>query len=337
MNGNGTVIWGAGGGQPFARALHQSMRSLKGSEAVALNDIVDGLFPVGETKFQTEQSVWGKSVVIVQDVANVYAPGSLNDKLMAAYLMTDAAKRSGAEAIHVVLPYLPYGRQDKPDRKHNEPASGALVAQMFDGLAGSSTPVYVHTVDLHSEQGETLFRNAHLINYQTAGVIGNFAAKELGTENLVLGATDTAGSKRNRPLAEVLRVRLVGAVKDRDPVTNEILAHYLQGNVNGKRVLIHDDMIDTGGTMLETVDLMRREGAAEIAVSTSHLLFTKDAEAIFAHYLRDGRIKRIIATNSVYKDDAFKARNPQITFLPVEMLIGKNILNITEGNPVEYM
>src|SRR3989338_7476171 len=134
MNNNGAVVWGAAGGMPFARKLHAQLVGSQGS-AATLSEIVNGFFPVGETNFQTDASVRGKNVVIVQDVANVYAPGSLNDKLFAAVLMADAAKRSGAASLHVVLPYLPYSRQDKPDKKHHEPASAAVVADMFDSIA----------------------------------------------------------------------------------------------------------------------------------------------------------------------------------------------------------
>ena len=332
---NGTVIWGASGGVPFAKRLHANLAGTEGN-SVILSDIVNGFFPVGETNFQTNGSVRGKNVIIVQDVANAYAPGSLNDKLMATFLMADAAKRSGATSLHVVLPYLPYTRQDRPNKKHHEPASAAVVADMFDSIARSSMQVYVHTIDLHSQPVETLYRDARLMNYQTSGVIAEFVKKNLCEENLVVGSTDTAGSVRNKPLAEALNSKLVGAVKIKDPVTYKILEHYVQGDVKGKHVLVHDDMIDTGGTMLETVDLMLMEGAIGVSVSASHLLFTKNAEQKFAEYLKGGRIKTLITTNSVYKDEEFKARNPGIVFLPVEHIVANGIRSIMEGRPVGY-
>jgi ribose-phosphate pyrophosphokinase len=244
----------------------------------------------------------------------------VNDSIMELLIMIDAFKRASAGRITAVIPYYSYGRSDKKDQPR-VPITARLVADMLT-VAGADR---VLTMDLHQGQIQGFFSipvdELTAVNMLAAYVKG----KEL--EDLVV-VTDLGFAKRARAFAEILNVplaivekRRVGNV-DRADVMNVI------GEVRGKRCVIVDDEINTAGTLLETVDALRRQDVSEIIAAASHGVFSRPAlERIAASELAE-----VIVTDTIPLPDG--CDDPRITVLSVAPLIGEAIKRIHRGESV---
>ncbi len=217
----------------------------------------------GEYQPSFEESVRGTRVFII---------GSTNpssDNLMEMLLMLDAAKRASARHITAVLPYYGWARQDRKD-KPRVPIAAKLVAKMLE-TAGATRII---TMDLHADQIQGFFEKP--VDHLFASTIFLPHLKQLNLPNLCIASPDMGGSKRAYTYSKALESDVVICYKQREKAN--VISHMeLIGEVQGKNVVLVDDMVDTAGTLTKAADLMVERGALSVRAITTHGLLSGNA------------------------------------------------------------
>ena len=286
-------------------------------------------FANSELYVQYEQSVRGKHVIIIQTFAHDYKRHlSVNDALMETMLLIDAARRSSAREITVVIPYLGYSRQDRK-AKGREPISAAVVTRMLE-MAGAHRLV---TIDMHSSQVQGTFHGPfdHLIAER---LILDGLKTEMGDrdpELFAIVSPDTGRAKDAERAADILGVRLRHLQKTRDPRDSSKLIRpkKLQG-VEGRICFMTDDMIDTAGTLVTAAETLRKSGATAVIASATHALLSDPA----IERLEGGAIDKLIVTDTVPIDYAKKVLGDKLTVIPVAPMIATALHEIATGGSV---
>ena len=232
-------------------------REICGSLGVPLGKCEVTTFSDGETRVKIGQNVRGKDVFVVQSTCY-----PANQNLMELLIMVDALRRSSAQRITAVLPYYGYARQDRKDQPR-VPITAKLVANLIT-TAGAER---VLTMDLHAAQIQGFFdiKVDHL--FAAPIIIDYFQKKKL--QDLVVLSPDVGGVRRARAYARRLNASLA-IVDKRRPVANEAKVVRVVGEVKEKEVLIVDDMIDTGGTLMAAIEVLQKEGAQAIYATCTH-------------------------------------------------------------------
>jgi ribose-phosphate pyrophosphokinase len=213
-------------------------------------------FSDGEFQPSFNESVRGCDVFIIQ---STFAP---SDNLMELLLMIDAAKRASAHYITAVIPYFGFARQDRKDKPRV--AIGAKLVANLLTTAGISR---IMTMDLHAAQIQGFFEVP--VDHLDASVIFIPYIKSLGLNDLVIAAPDMGGTQRARYFAQSLLAELVIADKHRKRA-NQIEAMRIIGDVEGKNVVIVDDIVDTGGTLTKAAAIMIDQGAKSVRAFCTH-------------------------------------------------------------------
>ena len=214
-------------------------------------------FSDGEISVQIAESVRGRDVFIVQSTG---APS--NDNLMELLIMTDALRRSSASSITAVVPYFGYARQDRKAAPR-VPITAKLVADLYE-TAGIDRVV---TIDLHAGQIQGFF------NIPVDNLYGSIVFKEyVQSKNLpnpIIASPDIGGVARARYFAQQLGLEMVIVDKRREKA-NESEVMNIIGNVEGKDVIIVDDMVDTAGTMVKAAAALKAQGATSVMAIATH-------------------------------------------------------------------
>lgn len=238
-------------------------------------------FADGEFAVSFEESIRGADVFLVQ---STFPP---SDNLMELLLMIDAAKRASARSINAVIPYFGWARQDRKD-KPRVSIGAKLVADLLS-VAGIDR---LMTMDLHADQEQGFFDVP--VDHMYASKVFLPYIESLGLDNIVMTAPDVGGSKRASAYAKYLNVPLVLCQKTRSRanVVDEIR---IIGDVQGKNVIIVDDIVDTGGTICTAADAMMDAGAKSVRALVSHCVMSGPApERIDA-----SKLDEIVFTNSI--------------------------------------
>ena len=238
----------------------------------------------GEYQPSFEESVRGTRVFII---------GSTNpssDNLMEMLLMLDAAKRASARHITAVLPYYGWARQDRKD-KPRVPIAAKLVAKMLE-TAGATRII---TMDLHADQIQGFFEKP--VDHLFASTIFLPHLKELNLSNLCIASPDMGGSKRAYTYSKALECDVVICYKQREKAN--VISHMeLIGEVQGKNVVLVDDMVDTAGTLTKAADLMVERGALSVRAITTHGLLSGNAY----ERIENSKLSELIITDSISKE-----------------------------------
>ena len=213
-------------------------------------------FADGEFSVSYEESIRGRDVFLVQSTF----PNS--DNLMELLLMIDAAKRASAHSIIAVIPYFGWARQDRKDKPRVSIAA-KLIADMLS-TAGINRLI---TMDLHADQIQGFFDVP--VDHLYASTIFIPYIKALNLEDLVIASPDVGGSKRANSYSKHLDVPMVLCHKTREKA-NVISEMRIIGNVEGKNVVIVDDMVDTAGTLCKAANLMIENGAKSVRALVTH-------------------------------------------------------------------
>lgn len=247
-----------------------------------------------ERGYLLQEEVEGESIAIIASV--LPAPESLFDLLALRRLLAE----NGAAEIALVVPYLGYARQDRPDRK-GAAGIGLMVAELLRQTGVSK----LVACDLHSER----IRKALGPSLVEWSALPLFAAALAKRPPAVVVSPDAGSVPRARRLAELLDPRPEVALIDKvRPRPNVAIARRLQGDVRGKRVLIIDDMIDTGGTIVEAVKLVFENGAAAVRIAATHGIFSGAARERLASL----PISELLVTNTLRQ-----IRHPKIRCLDI--------------------
>ena len=273
-------------------------------------------FADGEILVQLGESVRGKNVYIVQSTCN---PVSSN--LMELLIAIDACKRASAQSITAVTPYYGYARQDRKARPR-QPITSKLVASLLE-TAGATR---VMTMELHATQIQGFF-DVPADDISCLPIIANYF-KEKNIDDLVVVSPDHGGTTRARALAQALNAP-IAIIDKRRPKPNVAEAMNIIGDVDGKNVVIIDDIVDTAGTLVAGVDLLYKMGAKEVYASCAHGVLSGPA----IERLENSRIKEFVCTNTIAQSEK-KAKLEKMTVLSVGPLLGRIIKSIEEHRSI---
>lgn len=265
----------------FAGSSHEDLALQVASElGVGLGKVLKETFPDGEIGIQIQENVRGKDIFLLQSLA--LRP---NHYLMELLIMADALKRASARSISAVVPYIAYSRQDRKD-KPRVPITAKLVANLLE-KAGVTR---ILTMDLHTEQMQGFFDIP--VDHLYARSLFIKAFKDLGLENLVVVSPDVGCNKLARKFAEDLNVDLAIVDKRRISAT-EVAVNTIIGDVNGKNVILVDDMCSTGETLSAAAKICRARGAKTVVAAVTHGLFVREDA------LKNSGIDLIYVTDSI--------------------------------------
>ncbi|GAB1308039.1 ribose-phosphate pyrophosphokinase [Urechidicola sp. KH5] len=221
-----------------------------------LGNINFSTYSDGEFQPAFEESVRGRRIFIIGSTF----PSA--DNLMEMLMIIDAAKRASARHITAVMPYFGWARQDRKD-KPRVPITAKLVAKMLEA-AGATR---IATMDLHADQIQGFFEKP--VDHLFASTIFMPHLKELKLDNLTIASPDMGGSKRAYAYSKHLKSDVVICYKQR--LKANVIAHMeLIGDVQGKNVVLVDDMVDTAGTLTKAADLMMERGAISVRALATH-------------------------------------------------------------------
>lgn len=259
-------------------ALGEKIAAAYGAE---LGNIQISRYSDGEFQPSFEESIRGTRTFIIGSTH----PGAEN--LMEVLLMLDAAKRASARHITAVMPYFGWARQDRKD-KPRVPIAAKLVAKMLE-TAGATRII---TMDLHADQIQGFFEKP--VDHLYASTLFLPYLKDLNLNNLCVASPDMGGSKRAYAYSKALHCEVVICYKQRAKA-NTISHMEVIGEVQGKNVVLVDDMVDTAGTLTRAADLMMERGAASVRAITTHGLLSGNAY----ERIEQSRLTELIVTDSI--------------------------------------
>ena len=249
---------------------------------IPLGNAYVGHFNNGETQVMIDESVRGKEVFIVQPTCQ-----PVNDSLMELLIMIDACKRASAKNIAVVIPYYAYARQDRKTRGR-EPISAKLVADLLT-RAGASRVI---TMDLHAGQIQGFF-DIPLDNLLGVPILSDYTETK-GLKDIVVVSPDLGGVTRARQLADRLEAP-IALIEKRRPMPCVAEVMNLIGSIEGKTVVIVDDIVDTAGSLVEGAKALGKFGAKEVYACCTHGILSDPAIA----RVEASNIKELIITDTI--------------------------------------
>ncbi len=246
-----------------------------------LGNVITSTYSDGEYQPSFEESVRGLRVFLI---------GSTNpsaDHLMELLLMLDAAKRASARHITAVIPYYGWARQDRKD-KSRVPIAAKLIAKMLE-TAGATRII---TMDLHAAQIQGFFEKP--VDHLFASTIFIPHLKAMNIENLMIASPDMGGSKRAYSYAKKMESDVVICYKQREKA-NKVSFMELIGNVEGRNVILVDDMVDTAGTLTKAADLMIERGAISVRAIATHPVLSGEAY----ERIQNSKLEELIVTDTI--------------------------------------
>ena len=284
---------------------------------VELGKISVNQFSDGEIRINIEESIRGDHVYIIQSTSS-----PVNDNIMELLIMIDALKRASVKTVNIVIPYYGYARQDRKARSR-EPITSKLVANMIT-RAGADR---ILTLDLHAAQIQGFFDMPvdHLLG---APLLANyFLDNGIANEDTVVVSPDHGGVTRARKLAEFLKAP-IAIIDKRRPKANVAEVMNIIGNVEGKKCILIDDMIDTAGTITLAAQALEDAGATEVYACCTHPVLSGPA----IERIQNSAIKQLIVTDSIYLPEDKKI--DKIVEVSVSTLLGNAITRIHENRSV---
>lgn len=286
---------------------------------LALGQVLVERFSDGEVRVEIGQNVRGFDVYVIQSLCP-----PVNENLIELLVMVDALKRASARQINAVVPYYGYGRQDQKD-KPRVPIVAKVVADLLTA-AGLDRLI---TMDLHADQIQGFFKIPVDHLYGT-GILVEQARKRLRGGDIVV-APDAGGVERARVFARKLNVDLA-MMDHRDTATSPSAHIHIVGDVEGRPVIIHDDMVDTGKTLIRTSEAARAAGASTIDAYCVHAVLSADALSRLDH----SPLRSLTVTDTIpHAREA--ARSEKLRIVSVAPLLGEAIRRVHNEDSVSSL
>lgn len=287
-------LYSGSSNEPLAEAIAKKM-------GLSLSPREIFIFPDGERRIQIQEKIVDEDVVIVQSTAT---PGDQN--YLELFFLIDAAKRSGARSVKIVMPYVGYQRQDHVFRD-GEAVSMQVIITTLESLGIES----VIACDLHTIRIPELF-HVPVIHLSALPLFAQEIKKQgWSQKDTALISPDTGGLRRIEMLSNLLNdMPYVMIDKKRDLSTGKVSASSFNGEVK-KRAIIVDDMISSGGTIAKAAELLSKNGAEEVIVFVTHAVFSAEAPRI----LQNSLVTKVYVTDSVYIPDEKQFEKLQILSL----------------------
>ena len=274
-------------------------------------------FADGEIYIEINENIRGNSIFIIQSVSS-----PANDNLMELLLCIDALKRSSAKNITAVIPYFGYARQDRKVVPRT-----SISAKLVSNLITKAGADRVVTVDLHSGQIQGFF-DIPVDNLFGTPIFARHVKKNIKGKNLICVAPDVGGTQRARALGNLLNVGLA-IVDKRRPKPGQSQVMNVIGNVKDKTCIIVDDLIDSGGTIVNAAKALKDRGAKNVYVNITHGVLTGEA----VKKIQKSVIKKLVITDTIDSvEKVKKAKNIEV--LSISALMGEAIKRISNSTSV---
>ena len=304
-----------------------AVKIFSGRATIYLADKIANAYgePLGEVNYQQfsdgemspylQESVRGHEVFLIQ---STFPPA---DNLMELLLMVDAARRASASSVNVVIPYFGYARQDRKDKPRV-----AIAAKLHANLISAAGATRIMTCDLHADQIQGFFDIP--VDHLDGAYIFVPYLKSLGLSDIMFASPDVGGIKRARSFAKFFDAELAVCDKYRKEA-NKIESMRLIGEVEGKDVVLVDDLVDTAGTICKAALLLKEKGAKSVrAVCTHGVLSGKAYENIANSVLEE-----IVVTDTI----PLKKESAKIKVLTVSNLFAKAIRKIHDNESISSL
>ena len=277
-------------------------------------------FADGEVYVEINENIRGNSVFVIQSTST-----PANDNLMELLLCIDALRRSSAKNITAVIPYFGYARQDRKVVPRT-----SIYAKLVSNLITNAGASRIVTVDLHSGQIQGFF-DIPVDNLFTTPLFAKYIKKNLKNKNLICVSPDVGGVQRTRGLATKINVDLAIIDKRRSqPGKSQVMR--IIGNVQNKECIIVDDIIDSGGTIVNAVDALIKEGAKSVYVFVTHAVLSGES----INKIKKSKINKLIITDSI--DNTKKIKNvSKIQVLSIAPLMAEAIKRISNSTSVSSL
>lgn len=271
-------------------------------------------FSDGEMSPFLTESVRGHEVFLIQ---STFPP---SDNLMELLLMVDAAKRASASSVNVVIPYFGYARQDRKDKPRV-----AIAAKLHANLISAAGATRIMTCDLHADQIQGFFDIP--VDHLDGAYIFVPYLKSLGLSNIMFASPDVGGIKRARSFAKFFDAELAVCDKYRKEA-NKIESMRLIGEVEGKDVVLVDDLVDTAGTICKAASLLKEKGARSVRAVCTHGVLSGKAY---------DNINNSVLEELVVSDTIPAKASPKIKVLSVSDLFAKAIRKIHDNESISSL
>jgi ribose-phosphate pyrophosphokinase len=275
-------------------------------------------FANGELYVRFGESVRGADAFVLQSHA---AP--INESIMEQLIMVDAMKRASAKSITVVMPCYGYARQDKK-HKGREPISGRLMADLFQ-TAGADR---IMAIDLHTSQIQGFF-NGPVDHLWAMPMLAQYVRTRVAPDNLTIVSPDAGRVRLADQWSDHMGAPLAIIHKRRDPsIPNQVKVHELVGEVEGRTCVLVDDMIDTGGTIVQAANALFENGAKDVIVASTHGLLSGPA----VERLRECGISEVVVTDTlpIAEEKLFD----KLTVLSIAPLIARAVREVFDDGSV---
>ncbi|MCC7430836.1 ribose-phosphate pyrophosphokinase [bacterium] len=301
------------------RAHPDFAQNIAGDLEIPFGDVDIRSFKDSEIWVKFKDNIRDKHVFLVQPT---FPPA---ENLMELLIMTDAAKRASAQEITAVIPYYGYARQDRKD----EPRV-AITAKLIADMLETAGATRVLTMDLHVSQIQGFFNIPvdHLYYSLTLAKKIN----DTGIGNLVVISPDIGGVKMARAYSNKLNADLA-IIDKRRPEKNEVDVMNIIGNVKDKNVILIDDIIDTGGTIVRGAEALKEKGANKVFAACSHPLLSQDA----AERLKNSPIEKIFVSDTIPIKNKIERSGNKIEVVSCAKLFADAIKRIASGESVSSL
>lgn len=318
------------------RALEEILEKEEGrsgSTCFSLTETTEVSFPNGEVKTVINESIRGDDVYVIQCVDDPLRSRSINDNLMALLTCINAALHSDADRITAVVPQFPYARQER--KKARESITAKQICRFIE-ISGAN---HVITLDIHSEAIGGFFEHSTLDNlHATKPLLTYFRAIHPNLDDLTVVSPDVGSAERARFLSRKLGCQLAICDKERDYSRPGVIKQSrLVGKVSNRDVLIMDDMIATGGSIIEAATICKEKGANDIYLGCGLPFFNGNAVARFHEAYQKGLFKLVMGTDAVYRGEAFIESTPWYAEVSVAPLFAQVIYSINRRRSVSAL
>ena len=274
-------------------------------------------FSDGEIYVEINENIRGNNIFLVQSISS-----PANDNLLEMLLCIDALKRSSAKNITAVIPYFGYARQDRKVVPRT-----SISAKLVSNLITNAGADRVVTIDLHAGQIQGFF-DIPVDNLFATPIFARHVKKKIKNKNLICVAPDVGGTERARALGKFLHAGLA-IIDKRRPAPGKSEVMNVIGNVKGKTCIIVDDIIDSGGTIVNAAHALTDRGAKEVHVYVTHGVLSGKA----VQKIKNSKIKRLVITDTIDNSERVKgAKNIEI--LTISQLVGEAIKRISNSTSV---
>ena len=274
-------------------------------------------FADGEIYVEINENIRGNSIFVIQSIST-----PANDNLMELLICIDALRRSSAKNITAVIPYFGYARQDRKVVPRT-----AISAKLVSNLITNAGAHRIVTVDLHAGQIQGFF-DIPVDNLFSTPIFSKHIKKYISNKNIICVAPDVGGVERARALGQKLNVGLA-IVDKRRPAPGKSQVMNIIGNVKGKNCLLVDDIIDSGGTIVNGAKALKEKGAKDVYVYVTHGVLSGNA----VEQINNSKIKKLILTDTIVNSNKIK-KSSKIVVLSISNLMAEAIKRISNSTSV---